>query len=61
MNEPNKCKNALLTANRLQPEYKKPLDRLAQFELYLKNYQKSINYANDMLIIDARDDRRETL
>lgn len=57
MNEPNKCKNALLTANKLQPEYREPLHRLAQFELYLGNHQKSLNYANEMLRLDARDDR----
>lgn len=57
MNEPGKCKNALLTANRLQPEYREPLHRLAQFELYLGNHQKSIGYANEMLRSDSRDDR----
>ena len=57
MNEPSKSKNALLKANTIQPEYKEPLHRLAQFELYLGNHQKSINYANEMLRIDARDDR----
>ncbi|MCB0756222.1 MAG: tetratricopeptide repeat protein [Flavobacteriales bacterium] len=57
LNKPNKCKNALLKAVELQPDYKEPLYRLAQFELYLRNYQESINYANDMLRIDARDDR----
>lgn len=57
LNKPNKCKNALLKAVELQPDYKEPLYRLAQFELYLRNHQESINYANDMLRIDARDDR----
>lgn len=57
LNKPNKCKNALLKAIQLQPDYKEPLYRLAQFELYLRNYQESINYANDMLRLDARDDR----
>ena len=57
MNEPVKCKNALLIATELQPEYREPLHRLAQFELYLGNHEKSINYANKMLRIDARDDR----
>ncbi len=57
MNEPVKCKNALLKANQLQPEYREPLYRLAQFELYLGNHQKSIEYANEMLRLDARDDR----
>ena len=57
LNKPNKCKNALLMAVELQPDYEEPLYRLAQFELYLRNYQESINYANDMLRVDARDDR----
>lgn len=57
LNKPNKCKNALLKAVELQPDFKEPLYRLAQFELYLRNHQESINYANDMLRIDARDDR----
>ncbi|MFT4594227.1 MAG: tetratricopeptide (TPR) repeat protein [Psychroserpens sp.] len=57
MNEPVKCKNALLKATAMQPEYREPLHRLAQFELYLGNHQKSINYANEMLRLDARDDR----
>lgn len=57
LNKPNKCKNALLKAIELQPDYIEPLYRLAQFELYLGNHQQSINYANDMLRIDARDDR----
>jgi tetratricopeptide (TPR) repeat protein len=57
MNEPNKCKNALLLANKLQPEYREPLHRLAQFELYLGNHQKSLNFANEMLRLDGRDDR----
>ena len=57
MNEPNKSKNALLKANKLQPDYLEPLYRLAQFELYLGQHQNSINYANQMLRIDSRDDR----
>jgi len=57
LNKPQQCKNALHKANELQPEYVEPLYRLAQFELYLGNHQTSINYANDMLRIDARDDR----
>lgn len=57
LNKPNKCKNALLKAVELQPDYTEPLYRLAQFELYLRNHQQSINYANDMLRIDSRDDR----
>ncbi len=57
MGEPKRCKNALLKARKLQPDDPEPLHRLAQFELYLKNYQQSISYANDMLGSDARDDR----
>ncbi|MCF8277578.1 MAG: tetratricopeptide repeat protein [Flavobacteriales bacterium] len=57
LNKMEQSKNALLTAHRLQPGYSEALIRLAEFELYLQNYQKSINYANDMLRIDARDDR----
>ncbi len=57
INEPQKCKNALLKAYGLQPDYKEPLHRLAQFELYLGNHQKSIDYANKMLRIDVHDDR----
>lgn len=57
LNKPKKCKNALLKAVQLQPEFKEPLYRLAQFELYLGNHQESINYANKMLRIDAQDDR----
>lgn len=57
LNKPNKCKNALLKAVQLQPDFAEPLYRLAQFELYLGNHQQSINYANDMLRVDARDDR----
>jgi tetratricopeptide (TPR) repeat protein len=57
LNKPVQCKNALLKAHDLQPNYVEPLYRLAQFELYLGNHQTSINYANDMLRIDARDDR----
>ena len=57
LNKPKQCKNALLTANRLQPNFTEPLYRLAQFELYLGEHQKSIDYANQMLRIDARDDR----
>jgi len=57
MGEPERCLKSLRKANELQPEYTEPLYRLAQFELYLKNYQKSINYANEMLRLDAQDDR----
>lgn len=57
LNKPGKCKNALLKAVRLQPDFTEPLYRLAQFELYLGNHQKCIDYANKMLRIDARDDR----
>lgn len=57
LNKPNKCKNALLKAVALQPDYTEPLYRLAQFELYLGNHQESINYANKMLRIDAQDDK----
>jgi tetratricopeptide (TPR) repeat protein len=47
----------LKKAHTLQPDYPEPLYRLAQFELYLGEHQKSIDYANKMLRIDARDDR----
>jgi len=57
LNKPKKSRNALLKAAELEPEYTEPLYRLAQFELYLGNHQKCIDYANDMLRIDARDDR----
>lgn len=57
LNKPKQCRNALLKAHEIQPDYGEPLYRLAQFELYLGNHQQSINYANDMLRIDARDDR----
>ena len=57
LNKPVQCQKALLKANKLQPDYVEPLYRLAQFELYLGNHKKSIDYANDMLRIDARDDR----
>lgn len=61
LNKPKKCKNALLKAVALQPDFKEPLYRLAQFELYLGNHQESINYANKMLRIDAQDDRPFTI
>ncbi|MCB9185450.1 MAG: tetratricopeptide repeat protein [Flavobacteriales bacterium] len=57
LNKPAKSRGALLKAHQLEPEYTEPLYRLAQFELYLGNHQKCIDYANDMLRIDARDDR----
>lgn len=57
LNKPVQCKNALLKAHQIEPDYVEPLYRLSQFELYLGNHQQSINYANDMLRIDARDDR----
>lgn len=57
LNKPKKSRNALLKAAELEPEFTEPLYRLAQFELYLGNHQKCIDYANDMLRIDARDDR----
>ena len=57
LNKSAQCKNALLKAHEIQPDYVEPLHRLSQFELYLGNHQASINYANDMLRIDARDDR----
>ena len=57
LNKSEQCKNALEKAHALQPDYAEPLYRLAQFELYLRNYQKSINYANEMLRIDSQDDR----
>lgn len=57
MNEPNRCMNALNKAHALAPESTEALYRLAQFELYLQHHQQSINYANDMLRLDARDDR----
>ncbi|MDP6909259.1 MAG: tetratricopeptide repeat protein [Flavobacteriales bacterium] len=57
LSKPDRCLNALHKANDLQPENPEPLYRLAQFELYLQHHQKSINYANDMLRLDARDDR----
>lgn len=57
LNKPKKSRNALLKAAALEPEFTEPLYRLAQFELYLGNHQKCIDYANDMLRIDARDDR----
>lgn len=57
MGEPDRCVRSLEKAHALQPENTEPLHRLAQFELYLKNHQKSINYANDMLSLDPQDDR----
>ncbi len=57
LNKPKKSRNALLKAAELEPDFTEPLYRLAQFELYLGNQQKCIDYANDMLRIDARDDR----
>jgi len=57
LNKSEQCKNALEKAHALQPDYAEPLYRLAQFELYLRNHQNSINYANEMLRIDAQDDR----
>lgn len=57
LSKPKKSRNALLKAAELQPEFTEPLYRLAQFELYLGNHQQCIDYANDMLRIDARDDR----
>ncbi len=55
--KPDRCLTALHKAHNLQPENPEALYRLAQFELYLEHHQKSINYANDMLRLDARDDR----
>jgi len=57
LNKSEQCKKALEKAHAIQPDYIEPLYRLAQFELYLGNHQKSINYANEMLRIDAQDDR----
>jgi len=57
LNKPKQCLSALKKAHQLQPENREPLYRLAQFELYLKNHKKSINYANKMLKIDVQDDR----
>ncbi len=57
LDKPKKCKNALLKAVELQPDYIEPLYRLAQFELYVGNHQQCIDHANDMLRVDARDDR----
>ncbi|MBL4586983.1 MAG: tetratricopeptide repeat protein [Flavobacteriales bacterium] len=55
--KPKQCLTALKKAHQLQPENSEPLYRLAQFQLYLQNHRKSIDYANDMLKIDAQDDR----
>ena len=57
LNKSEQCKKALEKAHALQPDFAEPLFRLAQFELYLGNHQKSINYANEMLRIDSQDDR----
>lgn len=57
LNKPQMCLNALKKANTLQPDYKEPLYRLAQFSLYIDKYQDCIDYANKMLRIDAQDDR----
>lgn len=57
LDKPQKSRNALRKAAALEPEFTEPLYRLAQFELYLGNHQKCIDHANDMLRIDARDDR----
>jgi tetratricopeptide (TPR) repeat protein len=57
LNKSEQCKKALEKAHAIQPDYAEPLYRLAQFELYLGNHQKSVNYANEMLRIDAQDDR----
>lgn len=57
MEKPKMCLNALKKANALEPTLKEPLYRLAQFSLYLDKYQDCIDYANQMLEVDARDDR----
>lgn len=57
LGKPTMCLNALTKANQLQPESTEPLYRLAQFNLYLNKYQESIDFANNMLRLDPRDDR----
>ncbi|MBI1286067.1 MAG: tetratricopeptide repeat protein [Flavobacteriales bacterium] len=57
LNKPQLCLSALQKAHALQPDMLEPLYRLAQFSLYIDKFQECINYANDMLRINARDDR----
>lgn len=56
-NEPKRCLRALEKARALDPRNLDALYRLAQFNLYLEKHQTCIDLANEMLRIDAQDDR----
>jgi len=56
-NEPKLCLKSLEVAKGLEPKNVEPLYKLAQFNLYIDKHQESMALANDMLRIDAQDDR----
>jgi len=56
-NEPKRCLRALEKARSLDGRNLDALYRLAQFNLYLEKHQECINLANEMLKVDAQDDR----
>lgn len=56
-NEPKRCLRALEKARSLDDKNLDALYRLAQFNLYLEKHQECINLANEMLKLDAQDDR----
>lgn len=55
--EPKRCLKALEMARHLDPRNLDAMQRLAQFKLYLGAFQESIDLANQMLAIDAQDER----
>jgi len=56
-NEPKRCLRALEKARALDGRNLDALYRLAQFNLYLEKHQECIDLANEMLKVDAQDDR----
>ncbi|MCF8257833.1 MAG: tetratricopeptide repeat protein, partial [Flavobacteriales bacterium] len=56
-NEPKRCLRALEKARTLDARNLDALYRLAQFNLYIEKHQQCIDLANEMLKVDAQDDR----
>lgn len=56
-NEPKRCLNALKIARRLAPKNLDALNGLARFNIYLENYQESIDLANEMLTLESKTSR----
>lgn len=56
-NEPKRCLRALEKARSIDGRNLEALYKLAQFNLYIEKHQECIDLANEMLKVDAQDDR----